>query len=90
MTRGAFYDMKSSIANYGTKEDLREEASYNYPDKIRIVVPEGLEIGRKERKKQLHEVNIALPSAPYDLRLALSVEEPIQERHKILPAWETR
>lgn len=82
--------MKSSIANYGTKEEFREESTYNYTDKIRIVVLEGMEVGRAERKKQLYEVNIALPSAPYDLRLALSLEEPIQEGKMVDPAWETR
>ena len=69
------------------------ETVFAYPDKTRVAFPHSsaassasmngqhnhLGRGHKERKEKMSTIDIALPAAPYDLRLTLATETPMKD-----------
>jgi len=69
------------------------ETVFAYPDKTRVAFPHSsaasaasmngqhnhLGRGHKERKEKISTIDIALPAAPYDLRLTLATETPMKD-----------
>eukprot|EP00984_Skeletonema_dohrnii_P018674 scaffold8769_cov110-Skeletonema_dohrnii-CCMP3373.AAC.4 len=70
------------------------ETVFAYPDKTRVAFPHHsstssasmnngqqnhLGRGHKERKEKVSTIDIALPAAPYDLRLTLATETPMKD-----------
>lgn len=69
------------------------ETVFAYPDKTRVAFPHSsasssasmngqhnhLGRGQKERKEKMSIIDIALPAAPYDLRLTLATETPMKD-----------
>lgn len=69
------------------------ETVFAYPDKTRVAFPHSsvasaasmngqqnhLSRGHKERKEKMSTIDIALPAAPYDLRLTLATETPMKD-----------
>jgi hypothetical protein len=87
------------------------ETVFAYPDKTRIAFPHlsttsssssmnhqqhnYLDKGHKERKEKISTIDIALPAAPYDLRLTLATETPMKDNNNnevttiqhLCPGW---
>ena len=81
------------------------ETVFAYPDKTRVAFPRSsassasisdqhnhLGKGHKERKEKISTIDIALPAAPYDLRLTLATETPMKDGNvstiqHLAPGW---
>jgi hypothetical protein len=84
------------------------ETVFAYPDKTRVAFPHSsttsasingqhnhLSKGHKERKEKMSTIDIALPAAPYDLRLTLATETPMKDDsvttiQRLAPGWSKR
>jgi hypothetical protein len=90
-------ESESSAIRSQLKEEEYVETVFCYLDQTRINFPHSppqsntLGKGHRERKEKLSVVDIALPAAPYDLRLQLASEVPIDRRvdgpHNIPSGW---
>lgn len=102
VTRGAFEEMKATVAGLGggtIEASHLHEIVYLYADKrrIRCEVPKNGKLpsgvtptGILESKRKLIEVNVALPAAPYDLRLTVAVENEENATQTVVTGWESR
>ena len=94
VTRGAFEQMKGSIAGLGGGTVVAthlHELVYSYADKRRLRCPAtSPTTGVLESKRKVLEINVALPAANYDLRLTVAVESEENAAQGVLPGWESR
>ena len=69
---------------------------YAYPDKTRVNFPHvkgALGKGIAEKKEKLATIDLALPAAPYDLRLTCATERTLKEYPNVAslqPGWNTK
>ncbi|KAL9179876.1 hypothetical protein ACHAXT_007846 [Thalassiosira profunda] len=79
------------------KESVTSVFSYDYPEKKRVNFPHHnggstLGEGHSEKKEKLYNVDMALPAAPYDLRLTCATEktlhhEKVPNPSELPPRW---
>ena len=85
-------ESESAVLRSQLTEVEMVETVFAYPDKTRVAFPHSstssstsngqhnhLGRGHKERKEKISTIDIALPAAPYDLRLTLATETPMKD-----------
>lgn len=82
--------MKQSLNSTGASVSHSHEVAYNYQGHMRIKCEAGATSGVLEKKMKLMDIDVALPSAPYDLRLTLAVETEMGQEQAVDDNWESR
>jgi hypothetical protein len=78
--------MKATVEGLGVHAKHIHEVVYGYQDRKRVRCEGNAMVGVLEAKSKIWEVDIALPAAPYDLRITLALEtamdEQVREAHR--------